>query len=334
MSNVGYYRQLGRAGVRVSPFAVGTANFGMVTDEADAHRILDAARDAGINFVDTAYNYNAGDSEEIVGRWLAADPRRRDDVVLATKVYYPPNKYTSKDPVEQSGSWAWPNGRGLSARHIRHACEASLRRLRTDHIDLYQMHHVDRDVTTDEIWQAMETLVAQGKVVYVGTSNHAGWHLARACETARARQLLGPVSEQSLYNLLARTVELEVLPACEEYGVGFLAYSPLGAGALGGPPKERARRTFTRKHLGAEVLARIERFEKLCADLGHPPASVATAWLLERPTVTSIVLGPRTVEQLEGAIASLEVTLTDDVRSELDRLFPGPGGPAPEAYAL
>jgi aryl-alcohol dehydrogenase-like predicted oxidoreductase len=327
------YRQLGRFGVRVSPLAIGTANFGLVTTEADAHTILSRALDAGVNVVDTADNYNAGESEEIVGRWLAEDPRRREQVVLATKVYYPPNKYRSKDPDEQSGVLAGPNGWGLSARHIRMACDASLRRLGTDYIDLYQMHHIDRLAPMDEVWQAMSTLIQQGKVLYVGSSNFAGWHLARAVETAKAHALIGPVSEQSLYNLRARTVELEVLPACEAYGVGFLAFSPLGGGLLGGLANDGRRRRQPAATLDSAERARIEAFEKLAADLGHTPGALAHAWLLSRPALTAAIIGPRTIDQLEDALASLHVTLSQATLDELDALFPGPGGAAPEAYA-
>jgi len=264
---------------------------------------------------------------------LAGDARRREQTVLASKVYYPPNKYTSRDPIERSGAHAGPNGYGLSARHIRMACDASLRRLRTDYIDIYQMHHVDRLTPIEETWDAMQTLVAQGKVISVGSSNFAGWHLARACETAKNRHFTAPVSEQSLYNLCSRTVELELLPACQAYGVGFLAFSPLANGLLGGISESGARRKFAQYNLADETRTRIERFEKLAADLGHTPGSVAIAWLLSRPSVTAVILGPRTIEQLEDALQAVPITLADDTLSRLDELFPGPGGAAPEAYA-
>lgn len=323
------YRLLGRTGLRVSPLCLGTMNFGMPTgdgvqtEEAEAHRIMDRGHDLGINFFDTANVYGGGGlTEEIIGRWFAQGGGRRDKTIIATKVY--------------GGRGSWPNTSRLSAAHIRRACDESLRRMQTDHIDLYQMHHVDRDTPWEEIWQAMDVLVAQGKVIYVGSSNFAGWHIVKANETAARRGSLGLVSEQSLYNLNARTVELEVLPACVDYGVGVIPWSPLGGGILGG-----ALQKVTEGRRGADRLqrqvaasrAKLEAWETLCADLGHQPADVALAWLLTNPAVTAPIIGPRAVEQLDGAIGALEVTLEQDVLDQLDKIFPGPGGPAPEAYA-
>ena len=323
------YRLLGRTGLRVSPLCLGTMNFGMPagegvqTEESEAHRIMDRGLELGINFYDTANVYGGGGlTEEIIGRWFAQGGGRRDKTIIATKVY--------------AGRGSWPNTSRLSAVHIRQACEDSLRRMQTDHIDLYQMHHVDRDTPWDEIWQAMELLVAQGKVIYVGSSNFAGWHIVKANEAAARRGSLGLVSEQSLYNLNARTVELEVLPACVDYGVGVIPWSPLGGGILGG-----ALRMVTEGRRGAGRLqrqveanrAQLEAWETLCADLGHQPADVALAWLLTNPAVTAPIIGPRTVEQLDGAMVALDVALEQDVLDQLDKIFPGPGGPAPEAYA-
>jgi NDP-hexose C3-ketoreductase / dTDP-4-oxo-2-deoxy-alpha-D-pentos-2-ene 2,3-reductase len=326
------YRLLGRTGLRVSPLVLGTMNFGMraqdkgvQTDEDEAFRIMDRGLELGLNFFDTANVYGDGHglTESIVGRWFAQGDRRRERVVLATKVY---NTRSS-----------WPNEGKLSALHIRQACEDSLRRLQTDHIDLYQMHHVDRDTTWDEIWQAMDVLVAQGKVLYVGSSNFAAWHIVKANEAARRRDSLGLVSEQSLYNLNARMVELEVLPACADYGLGVIPWSPLGGGLLGGVLADRAsggRRGGA--HIQAQIesqRAKLEAWEKLCAGIGSPPADVALAWLLHNPVVTAPIIGPRTVAQVDDALGALDVHLADDVLAELDRIFPGPGGPAPEAYA-
>ncbi len=317
------YRRLGRTGLRVSPLCLGTMNFGMTTEEADAHAVMDRALEHGINFFDTANVYGGrGKTEEIVGRWFEGEEGRRDKVVLATKVF--------------GGRDSWPNTSRLSARHIREACEASLRRLRTDRIDLYQMHHVDRDTPWEEIWQAMDLLVAQGKVLYVGSSNFAGWHIAKANEHARARGSLGLVSEQSLYNLNARTVELEVLPACLDYGLGVIPWSPLAGGLLGGALQkaEVGRRSNQRMQETIENnRPKLEAWEKLCAAMGNPPADVALAWLLHNPAVTAPIIGPRTVEQLDGALGALAVELDTEVLGELDRIFPGPGGAAPEAYA-
>ena len=316
------YRFLGRTGLRVSPICLGTMNFGPRTDEAEAFTIMDRALEEGINFFDTANVYGGGETEAILGRWFAQGGDRREKVVLATKVY------NGRDP--------WPNASRLSALHIKAACEASLKRLQTDHIDLYQMHHIDRDTPWDEVWQAMDLLVAEGKVIYVGSSNFAGWHLAQANEAARRRNSLGLVSEQSLYNLTERTVELEVAPAAEFYGLGLLPWSPLGGGLLGGV---LGGQTGTRR--GSESVVskiesmrpQLEEWEKLCAELGEQPADVAIAWLLANPVVTAPILGPRTLEQFIGSLRSLEVALTAEVLASLDEIFPGPGGPAPEAYA-
>jgi aryl-alcohol dehydrogenase-like predicted oxidoreductase len=317
------YRRLGRTALRVSELCLGTMNFGRLTSEDDAGVIMDRALDHGINFFDSANRYGTtpGETEEIVGRWFAKGDGRRDKVVLATKVFGPMSD--------------WPNDGGLSARHISDACDASLRRLQTDRIDLYQMHHVDRAAPWDEIWQAMENLVAQGKVLYVGSSNFAAWHIVQANETAARRSFLGLVSEQSLYNLASRTVELEVLPACRAYGVGVIPWSPLAGGLLGGMHDSGS--TARRKHVQPRydaVRPQLERWEKFCAELGEEPAAVALAWLLHQKAVTAPIIGPRTLEQLEGAaLRSTEITLDDQARKSLDEIFPGPGGTAPEAYA-
>jgi NDP-hexose C3-ketoreductase / dTDP-4-oxo-2-deoxy-alpha-D-pentos-2-ene 2,3-reductase len=321
------YRHLGRLGVLVSPLCLGTMNFGWQSDEETAHSIMDRALELGINFFDTANTYGSrnrgeGRTEQIVGRWLATGEGRRDKVVLATKVY--------------SKTGEWPNFSKLSALHIRRACEDSLRRLQTDHIDLYQMHHVDRETPWDEIWQAMERLVRDGKVVYVGSSNFAGWHIAQANEAARQRHLLHLASEQCLYNLADRTVELEVLPACGSYGMGVLPYSPLSDGLLAGALQkaEQGRRAGQDvQHRVKELRPALEAYEKLCAELGEQPAAVALAWLLSRPVVTAPIIGPRTLEQLESALRAVDLELDQLTRRQLDRLFPGPGGPAPEAFA-
>jgi NDP-hexose C3-ketoreductase / dTDP-4-oxo-2-deoxy-alpha-D-pentos-2-ene 2,3-reductase len=326
------YRPLGRTGVRVSPLMLGTMNFGMraqgggvQTDEDEAFRIMDRGLELGLNFFDTAnvYGDGRGLTESIIGRWFAQGDRRRDRVVLATKVF--------------STRSSWPNEGRLSALHIRQACDDSLRRLQTDRIDLYQMHHVDLHTPWDEIWQAMEVLVAQGKVLYVGSSNFAAWHIAKANEAAARRHTFGLVSEQSLYNLNARMVELEVIPVCADYGLGVIPWSPLAGGLLGGVLADRAnggRRGADRVQAQVEAQrAKLVEWEKLCAEIGSRPADVALAWLLHNPVVTAPIIGPRTVGQLDDALGALDVRLDDDVISELDRIFPGPGGPAPEAYA-
>jgi len=318
--------RLGRTGLKVSRICLGTMNFGPETEEPEAHRIMDRAVEAGINFFDTANVYgwgeNKGKTETIIGRWLAQGGGRRDRVVLATKVYAPMHET--------------PNGGRLSAYHIRRACEDSLRRLETDRIDLYQMHHVDRDTPWEEIWQAMELLVQQGKVLYVGSSNFAAWNIVQANEVAARRNFLGLVSEQSLYNLAARTVELEVLPACRAYGVGVIPWSPLAGGLLGGAlaKAKEGRRAGERIQRAIEKhRPALERYEKLCAEIGEKPANVGVAWLLRRPGVTAPIVGPRTMDQLEDALHAEGLKLTDDVAKKLDEIWPGPGGQAPEAYA-
>ncbi|MEV4456136.1 aldo/keto reductase [Microbispora sp. NPDC049633] len=323
------YPRLGRTGLRVSRICLGTMNFGWQIDEAESHAILDRAHADGVNFVDTAnmYGRETGDglSERFIGRWFDKTGHR-DRIVLATKVYAPMTE--------------WPNDGGLSARHIIAACEASLRRLRTDRIDLYQMHHVQRDTPWEEIWQAMETLVVQGKVRYVGSSNFAGWHLARAQAAADRRNFLGLVSEQCKYNLLTRHAELEVLPAAVELGIGILPYSPLHFGALSGALRKRREGAGGRSVLHAPERvephrAAIEGYEKLCAEIGEEPTTVALAWLLSRPGVTAPVIGPRSPGQLDLPLTALRTGLSAEILSRLDELFPpvGKGGPAPEAWA-
>jgi aryl-alcohol dehydrogenase-like predicted oxidoreductase len=318
--------RLGRTGLRVSRLCLGTMNFGPHTSEGHSFAIMDRALAEGVQFFDTANVYGRsagrGATERIVGNWLAQGGGRREQVVLATKVY------------GRMGDG--PNDARLSARHIKLACEESLRRLQTDFIDLYQMHHIDRDTPWDEVWQAMEQLVREGKVLYVGSSNFAGFHLAQACETAKQHGLLGLVSEQSLYNLNARTIELEVIPACQSYGLGLLPWSPLASGLLGGVLEKtgdgRRATEFVKERL-ERFRPRIEAYEALCKQLGQPPGEVALAWLLQQPAVTAPIVGPRTLEQLESAIRATALRLEPATLEQLDAIFPGPGGAAPEAYA-
>ncbi len=320
------YIHLGRSGLKVSRLCLGTMNFGPQTSEKDSFAIMDRALELGINFFDTAdvYGWKLGEgwTEQIVGRWFAQGGGRREKVVLATKVF--------------GRMGEWPNQSRLSARHIKQACEESLRRLQTVWIDLYQMHHVDRETPWEEIWQAMEQLVREGKVVYVGSSNFAGWHLVQAQEAARSRHFFGLVSEQSLYNLNERTIELEVIPACEAYEIGLIPWSPLGRGLLAGvlDPVEGGRRANEDlKKEVAQSRQKLEAYEALCAQLDERPADVALAWLLHQKAVTAPIIGPRTMEQLNGAMRALSLSLSQDTLKQLDVMFPGPGGTAPEAYA-
>jgi aryl-alcohol dehydrogenase-like predicted oxidoreductase len=318
--------RLGRTGLQVSRLCLGTMNFGPQASETESHAMMDAALELGFNFFDTAnvYGWKTGEgvTEQIIGRWLAQGGGRRDKIVLATKVY------------GRMGSG--PNDLRLSAYHIRRACDESLRRLQTDRIDLYQMHHVDRSTPWEEIWQAMEVLVAQGKVLYVGSSNFAAWHICEANRVAASRSFFGIVSEQSLYNLRSRTIELEVAPACRALGVGILPWSPLAGGLLGGvlqKAKEGRRSSERTEKMIAEHRPQLERWERFCAELGHAPADVALAWVLRNPAVTSPIVGPRTMEQLKGSLRALEIRLDEAALKKLDEIWPGPGGEAPEAYA-
>ncbi len=320
------YTRLGRTGLKVSRLCLGTMNFGPETSEADSFAIMDKALELGINFFDTAnvYGWKRGEgvTEQIVGRWFAQGGGRREKTVIATKVY--------------GDMGDWMNESRLSALHIRRACEASLKRMQTDHIDMYQMHHVDRNTPWEEIWQAMEQLVREGKVIYVGSSNFAGWHIAQANEVAKSRHFMGLVSEQSLYNLNARMVELEVIPACEHYGLGVIPWSPLAGGLLGGVLQkiDSGRRASEGVQKALEKhRPRIEQYEAFCKELGEEPADVALTWLLKNPIVTAPIIGPRTVDQLTGSLRALEIQLDEAAMKRLDEIFPGPGGTAPEAYA-
>jgi NDP-hexose 2,3-enoyl reductase len=329
------YRHLGRTGLRVSPVALGTMNFGPVTPEAEAHAIMDRALDSGVTLFDTADVYGAdanrtiadaaplkGRTEEIIGGWFAADPSRRDRVVLISKAY--------------GRMGPGPNDMHLSARHLHRACEASLRRLRTDHLDVFLLHHVDRVTGWDEIWEALGDLRQAGKIRYAGTSNFAGWQIAQGQEAATARGMLGLVAEESIYNLMERTVELEVLPACRAYGIGLLPYSPLNSGLLAGilGKRETAARSASGRAAAGLAARReaIEKFEAFCAEFGAPPAVVAQAWLCAQDGVASVIVGARTVAHLDDGVAAASTALPPDALAALDAIFPGPG-PAPEAYA-
>ena len=319
------YTHLGRTGLTVSRLCLGTMNFGARTSETDSFAIMDQALESGINFFDTANSYGSrGGTEQIIGRWLCQDGHRRDHVVLATKVY------------GKMGDG--PNEQKISALNIRRACEDSLRRLQTDHIDLYQMHHIDRECPWEETWQAMEQLVREGKILYVGSSNFAGWHIATANQEASKRNFLGLVSEQTRYSLVTREPELEVIPACEHYGLGLIPYSPLGGGLLGGglqpnlPDHARRRRKAMQQTVDRHR-NQLEAWESLCKNVGHPPGDVALAWLAANPVVTAPIIGPRTMEQLQDSVRASDVLLDDATLNQLDEIWPGPGGPAPEAYA-
>jgi len=321
------YIHLGRTGLKVSQFCLGTMNFGPQTSEEESFQIMDRALELGINFFDTAnvYGWKMGEgiTEQIIGRWLAQGDGRRNRIVLATKVY---GRMGEKS-----------NESRLSAYHIKHACEESLRRLQTDHIDLYQMHHIDRNTPWEEIWQAMEQLIREGKILYVGSSNFAAWNLVQGNAIASQNNLLGIVSEQSKYNLTCRTIELEVIPACQSLGIGIIPWAPLAGGLLGGildggSEGRRASSDDIQSEL-KKHRAQIEAYEKYCREMGETPATVSLAWLLQNPGVTSPIIGPRTMEQLNSSMKALDVELTEENLSTFDEIWPGPGGQAPEVYA-
>lgn len=324
------YVRLGRSALRTSRLWLGTVNFsGRVEDDA-ALRLMDHALDRGINCFDTADIYGwrlyKGHTEELIGKWLAQGGGRRENTVLATKV-----GGEMSDRI---------NDGGLSARHIIAACEGSLRRLNVDHIDIYQMHQIDRAAPWDEVWQAMDNLVASGKVRYIGSSNFAGWHIAAAQEWAARRHSLGMVSHQCVYNLAVRHVELEVLPAAQAYGLGVFAWSPLHGGLLGGVLEKLAAGTAVKSAQGrAQVLLptmrpAIEAYETLCRQFGAAPADIGLAWVLSRPGITGAIIGPRTPEQLDSALQAAELVLGAQHLSDLDAIFPAvaSGGPAPDAW--
>jgi aryl-alcohol dehydrogenase-like predicted oxidoreductase len=320
------YVNLGRTGLKVSRLCLGTMNFGPHTTEEDSFEIMDRALELGINFFDSAnvYGWKLGEgiTEQIVGRWLAQGGGRREKIVLATKVF------------GKMGEWV--NESRLSAYHIKRACEESLRRLQTDHIDLYQMHHIDRDTPWEEVWQAMEQLVREGKVIYVGSSNFAGWHIANAQEEAKARNFMGLVCEQSLYNLSARMIELEVIPACKFFGLGLIPWSPLAAGMLGGALAKVKEGRRASDHVRENIekhRQQLEDYEGFCQEMGEELANVALAWLLQNPAVTAPIIGPRVMDQLEGSLRALEIRFSEEQLARLDQIWPGPGGEAPEAYA-
>jgi len=319
------YVYLGRSGLKVSRLCLGTMNFGTYALENESFDIMDKALDLGINFFDTANVYGGENSrgltEEIIGRWIGKGGRR-DRIVLATKVF---------------GSMGTkPNESGLSAYHIKKACEESLRRLKTDHIDLYQMHHIDRNTPWDEIWQAMEQLVREGKIIYCGSSNFAAWNIVEANYEAQKRNFLGLISEQSIYNLRNRHIELEVIPACRAMGMGLIPWSPMGGGILCGilNNPEGGRRARPQLKASVEKLRpQIEAYEALCAEIGKKPADVALAWVMSNPVVTAPIIGPRSMQQLEENCLVSELKFTEDLLKKLDEIWPGPGGEAPEAYA-
>lgn len=313
------YRPLGRTGIRVSPLCLGAMMFGGKTSPADSAAIIDRALDAGINFIDTANVYNQGRSEEAVGEALRRNGRR-SQVILATKVH----GRMGDDP----------NAMGNTRRHIIEQCEASLRRLRTDWIDLYQIHRPQPDVPIDETLRALDDLVRSGKVRYIGSSTFAAWQLVESLWVAKEYGLERFVCEQPPYNLLDRRIERELLPMAQAYGFGIIPWSPLAGGLLTGkyrrdaPPPEDSRyanldaNPLYRRRMNDAIWDVIEPLETLAREKGTTISRLALAWCMHQPGVTSPIIGPRTMEQLEDNLGALEVTITDADRQAIDRIIP------------
>ncbi|MEO0586841.1 MAG: aldo/keto reductase [Planctomycetota bacterium] len=335
------YRRLGQTGLLVHPCCLGTMNFDseLVRDE-DAFGIMETALDLGLNFFDTADVYGKptyqGRTEEVIGEWLSQGKARRDRIVLATKVFGTVVRSGGKGAIGADFDEVNKDRGLLSAHKIIRGCEASLKRLKTDRIDLYQMHHIDRNCPVDEYWDAFDTLRKQGKIIYVGSSNFAGWDIATSNMFAQGRGIPGLRSEQSVYNLSNRMAELEVVPACQHFGMGLIPWSPLAGGLLAGALErvEGGRRASEQFRARVEAnRAKLEPYESLAKQLGITPAQLGLAWLWHQPAVTSNIVGPRTVEQLTSAVDAASISLDDGVLRQLDELFPGPGGAAPNAYA-
>ena len=331
------YTNLGKSNLKVSRICLGTMHFGNRTPEDEAIRIMDRALDMGINFWDTANVYSGpgklrGTSEAIIGRYFQAHNGSRDRVVLATKV---------NGPMEDVDD---PNyDRGVSAYKVRKHVNDSLERLQTDRIDLYQVHHIDRSITLEEFWGMFEKLVADGKVLYVGSSNFPGWSLAKFQTAAMQRGFMGLISEQTMYNLLCRWPELEVLPAALDMGICVIPYMPLAGGILTAKVQSEAgsRTASVENEYGVSVSSdQIQAFQALCADLGESPVAVAIAWTLAQPAVSSAIVGIRTQEHLDEMERASEFDLDEETLKQLDEMFDTNKGrpirtsrPAPEAYA-
>jgi aryl-alcohol dehydrogenase-like predicted oxidoreductase len=313
------YRVLGRTGVRVSPLCLGTMNFGGVTNEEDSIHIIHAALDAGINFVDTANVYNNGQSEIVVGKALRD---RRDRVVLATKVH---------GKVSDG-----PNDEGNSRLHILKACDDSLRRLQTDYIDLYQVHRPNMEIPVDETLGALTDLVRAGKVRYIGCSTHPAWLVMEALAVSERLHLARYVSEQPPYNLLDRRIENELIPLALRYQLAIIPWAPLAQGVLAGRyQKDQPYAADTRAgRLPGSIYAErvtprgVEAgamFAEIANRFGKTPGQLALTWCKDQPGITAPIVGPRTIEQLQGLLPVLEMSLSDDERAACDQINPAGG---------
>jgi aryl-alcohol dehydrogenase-like predicted oxidoreductase len=309
------YRVLGRTGVKISPLVLGTDNFANPTPNEECFAILDAATEAGINLIDTSNSYAKGEAERVIGNWLLAN-QKRDKVLIATKVFYP--------------TGAGVNDRGLSRHHLIRACEESLRRLQTDHIDLYQTHRPDMETPLDETLHALDDLVRQGKVRYIGSSTAPAWHVLEGVLTSQLKGYAGFVSEQSPYNLLDRRIENELVPMCQQHGLALLTWSPLAMGMLAGryqsadvPPAES--RAVLRGGIYAERVTQRgvdvgNQFVALAREHGYDPAQLAVLWAKDQLGVTAPILGPRTLAQLQNLLPVLEMALPQELRAQCDVL--------------
>ena len=332
------YTYLGRTGLKVSRLCLGTMNFGPLTDEKEAFRIMDEALDNGINFFDTANMYGSflcdnghhGWTEEIIGRWFKLGGGRRDKVILATKLYL---------PMEDADGLGANDSNGLSAYKIKKNLEGSLRRLQTDHIELFQMHRAERRTPWEEMWGAYESAVNDGKICYVGSSNFEAYDLCKAQWAADKRNFLGLVSEQHCYNLLTRRCEQELLPAAQELGIGIIVWSPLSQGMLGGNAlknwEEKTRRAVGggTAEFDEKTKQKLIQFSALCEKIGEKEADVALAWLLHQPAVTCPIIGPRTIEHLRRNLPAVDIKLSQETLDELDLIFPKVG-PIPEGEII
>ena len=331
------YAKLGRSNMTVSKICLGTMHFGSRATEEESHLVLDEAVRMGINFIDTANVYGGdagrGRSEEIIGNWLATRPGIRDDIVLATKVYH---AMGDLGPAREEA--------GFSAYKVRKHLADSLRRLQTDRIDVYQIHHIDERVSAEELWGTYERLVARGDVLYAGSSNFSGWGLTKAQLQAWQRGFVGFVSEQTQYNLLSRVPEMEVLPAAQDLGIGVIVYMPVAGGLLTGKTEsvDGSRTRQVEEEYGLRIgpdNTQFRDFSALCRDLGEPEHVVATGWVLQHPAVSSAIVGIRSVEQLAGLERAAALTIAPEVMDRLDLIFDinhgrriGPGR-SPQAHA-
>jgi aryl-alcohol dehydrogenase-like predicted oxidoreductase len=331
------YTKLGRSNMTVSKICLGTMHFGTVTSDDESFRIMDKALEMGINFFDTANVYGrdvyCGRTEEVIGKWFQHGSGRREQVVLATKVYG--NMMPTPPPNEESG---------LSAYKIRKHASDSLKRLQTDHIDLYQVHHIDSRISLEEFWTTFDRLINKGDVLYMGTSNYPGWGLAKYQMYAWQHGMVGFVSEQCQYNLLSRFPELEVFPAARDFGIGIIPYMPLGGGLLTGKKKStegfRTRQVEKEYNMNLTNNKQLEDYSALCREIGEAEPIVAIAWVLSSPAISSAIVGPRTVEHLEGLDRAAELILQPEQIARLNKLFDinsgrplKPDAEAPAAFA-